>query len=319
MDVHSVFAGLPTELLCEVFEHAAVADKSTALALSLVSSWTRQLVDPLLFRTVALSTSHAVEAFVFALSKKPDAFANSHVKHLGIFALGPVEAIDKVLDACKGVDSLACGFSLPGYKHLHGCDTMQALEAPKEQHLLGLSCRDGWDIGLVVPTVTHLRIHVSSPQTFRSPPALPGNPNHVVPSGSPSWDSLSYLPALTHLAVVYQPSKSCPATSILAPLQNLLAPSGGHPDDAAPRPRLALVLIQVTGTRSSTASAVKALNNAAMAQGGDALRIVAERAPSSAVSQWEQAVRGGRGVWENAEMMVHQRLAAAKQQLPTSV
>ena len=79
-----------------------------------------------------------------------------------------------------------------------------------------------------------------------------------------------------------------------------------------PRRALACVLVQVLGPRAAAAAAVEALNAAVLAAGGDALRIVAERAPSSAVCQWEDAVRGGGGVWDGAEAVVRSRLAAAK-------
>ena len=95
----------------------------------------------------------------------------------------------------------------------------------------------------------------------------------------------------------------------------LVSPSSDgseSPDDDTPRPKLALVLIQVLGTKASQASAVDALNQAVLAEAGDALRIVAECAPSSAVCQWEDAVRGGKGVWDRAEEVVRQRLAAVQ-------
>lgn len=306
MDSPCIFARLPNELLHDVFRHAASADTPTALALTLVSSWVRHIVEPILYNTVVLSSARGVHAFLDALAHKPGDFGSSTVKHLGIFAQGPVEAIDKVLDACKGVDSLACGFSLPSYKDSHGCHTVQTLEHPKEQHLLGLSCRDGWDVGLVGPTVTHLRVHLGSPQRLPVP--------HGDPIDASNLDSLSYLPHLTHLAIVYKPTKQQPITSLIPSLKQLISPSeGSESPDAAPRPKLAMVLVQVLGTKASQASAVEALNKSVLAEGGDALRIVAERAPSSAVCQWEDSVREGRSVWDKAEEVVHERYAAAAQ------
>ena len=298
----SIFAKLPNEVLYEVFEHAAAQNTTTALALTLVASWVRHLAEPILYNTVVLSSARSVHSFLDALSHKPERFGSENVKHLGIFAQGPTDVIDKVLDSCKGVDSLACGFSLPSYK---GTDTVQALECPKEQHLLGMATRDGWDVGMVGPTVTHLRVHLGTPKRL------------AVPQGEPidaaNLDSLSYLPSLTHLALVYKPTKARPATSLVPSLKQLLSPSDGSasPDDA-PRPKLALVLVQVLGTQAAAAASVDALNETALAEGGYALRIVAERAPSSAVCQWEDSVRGGKGVWDTAEEVVRRRLAATQ-------
>lgn len=75
--------------------------------------------------------------------------------------------------------------------------------------------------------------------------------------------------------------------------------------------KLSVVLIQVTGTKASQTRAVAALNGAALALGHNALRIVAESAPLSAVSQWERSVRSGKGVWDDAEEEVGKRLAVA--------
>ncbi|GJE95465.1 hypothetical protein PsYK624_116490 [Phanerochaete sordida] len=298
----SLFAKLPNEVLHEVFQHAAAQDTHTALALSLVASWVRYLVEPVLYHTVVLSSARSLHSFLAALSHKSDHFGNQNVKHLGIFAQGPADAIDRVLDACKGVDSLACGFPLPGHPDTHGPPpSVKALECPKEQHLLGMATRDGWDIGMVGPTVTHLRVHLGNPKRL------------TVPQGEPidaaNLDSLSYLPALTHLALVYRPTKARPVTSLVPALKQLVSPADTDAD-ALPRSRLTLVLVQVLGPQA--AAAVDALNQAVLAEGGDALRIVAERAPSSAVCQWEDSVRGGKTVWDTAEDVVQRRIAASE-------
>ncbi|EKM54395.1 uncharacterized protein PHACADRAFT_258211 [Phanerochaete carnosa HHB-10118-sp] len=301
----SVFAKLPNEVLHEVFGHAAAQDMHAAIALTLVASWVRHLVEPVLYNTVVLSSARSVHSFLDALSHKPENFGNENVKHLGIFAQGPTDAIDKVLDACRAVDSLACGFPLLGHPNPYGTHTVQTLECPKEQHLLGMATRDGWDIGMVGPTVTHLRVYLGTPKRL------------TVPQGelidAASLDSLSYHPSLTHLALVYKPTKTRPITSLVPALKRLVSPSDGSASPDVPqRPKLALALVQVLGTQAAQASAVDALNQAVLAEGGDALRIVAERAPSSAACQWEDSVRGGKSVWDKAEEVVHHRLAAVQ-------
>jgi len=295
-----VFSNLPVELLRDIFEHAASSDHATARSLSLVSSAVRHWTDPALFHTVVLSSTRALRSFLDALATRPADFPQTRVKHLGIFALGPVQTIDRVLAACRGVQSLACGFSLPSYKHVQGCATVQALDAPREQHLLGVSGRDGWDASLVGPSVTHLRVHLSS----------------ILNEGSErgGWDRLAQLTNITHLAVVYRPSADKPASALFSDLERLLSPQR-TPDTGNKSPSLQLILVQVLGTSSGAFPADEAIaevNAAAVATGGSALRIVAERAPLSAGRQWEDSVRGGRGVWEKAEEVVKTRLAAVK-------
>ncbi|OBZ67099.1 hypothetical protein A0H81_12835 [Grifola frondosa] len=307
-----IFCDLPTDLIRDIFELAALSDVPTARALTLVSSPVRHWTVPILYHTVILCSSRALRAFLSAISSKPADFPRTRIKHLGIFALGPVQSIDRVLRACAGVCSLACGFSLPGYKKLHGCDAVQALVRPREQHFLGMSCRDGWDLSLIAPSVTHLRIHLTSFDSSR--PDLPFT--FAASDGEQSgWECLAALSSLTHLAIVYRPSRESTVPAAIIPhLQRLLTNTASAGGDANSIPTLKLILIQLLGTANDASlagNAVNVLNSAAATTGGTALRIVAEPAPVSAVRQWEQAVRGGPGVWEAAEAVVIARLAAA--------
>lgn len=324
-----IFSRLPPELLLNVFEHAAIGDMKTARQLTLVSSWLRHWIEPLLYHTVVLSTAPALRSFVYALSQKPSPFAH-HVKNLGIFALGPMESIEHVLNACTAVDSLACGFTIAHTKQLHGIQThphadtpsLSQIHAPhadfpKEQHLLGIACRDGWDTSAVSPAVTHLRVH------------LPSQPNAVAPfarsypgiDDALGWDVLSNLRALTHLAIVYRPSQAYPTKALFSDLQQLVLPRQSE-DEAKPdpnpytsnnstRPNLELILVQVVGLASSQRAAVERVNMEALTAGGSSLKIVAERAPSSATAQWEESVRSGKSVWHDAEGIVKDRIAKA--------
>ncbi|OJT06344.1 hypothetical protein TRAPUB_2806 [Trametes pubescens] len=305
-----VFSNLPVELVRDILEHAAHSDRATARNLTLVSSAVKQWTDPILYDTVVLSTARSLRAFIAAIANKPSEFVRTRVRNLGIFTLGPVQSIDRVLAACGGVQSLACGFSLPSYLQSQGTEAVQALRQPREQHLLGAACRDGWDAALVGPTVTHLRIHLAAFDSSRpeSPFAFANTPFHEA-----GWDRLHALPALSHLAIVYRPSGSTPPTAIIPHLTRLLPPPA-HGNEDVCLPALQLVLIQVVGAKKDAAFAaetVKALNRAVEAAAGPALRIVAELAPSSAARQWEESVRGGRGVWEDAEDAVRTRLTAA--------
>ncbi|KAH9858812.1 hypothetical protein C2E23DRAFT_718147 [Lenzites betulinus] len=316
-----VFSNLPVELVRDVFEHAARDDRATARTLTLVSSAVKQWTDPILYDTVVLSTARALKAFVAAITSKPASFARTRVRNLGIFTIGPMQSIDRVLAACAGVQSLACGFSLPAYIQVRGPDAPPRAHTLREQHLLGAACRDGWDAALVGPAVTHLRIHLAAFDSSR-----PGAPFAFAntPAGEAGWARLKALPALSHLAIVYRPSGSTPPTAIIPhlarlfppPLPSLLSSSLlARGDGGACLPALQLVLIQVVGAKKDAAFAaetVKALNAAAEAAAGPALRVVAELAPSSAARQWEDSVRGGRGVWDEADAAVQRRLVAAK-------
>ncbi|KAI0769711.1 hypothetical protein BD413DRAFT_477086 [Trametes elegans] len=305
-----VFSNLPVELVRDILEHAAHSDRATARNLTLVSSAVRQWTDPILYDTVVLSTAHSLRAFVAAIANKPSEFVRTRVRNLGIFTLGPVQTIDRVLTACAGVHSLACGFSLPSYMQAQGAQAVQAMERPREQHLLGVACRDGWDASLVGPTVTHLRIHLASFDS--SHPHAPFAFANAAGEES-GWDRLKALPSLTHLAIVYRPSGSTPPTSIVPHLSRLLSPSAGSDEEGLPS--LQLILVQVASAKKDAAFAaetVQAINAAADTSAGRTRRIVAELAPSSAARQWEDSVRGGQGVWDEAEVVVRQRLAKAK-------
>lgn len=299
-----IFSHLPTELLRDIFEHAAADDRASARSLALVSSAVRRWTEPALYHTVVLPTAPAVRAFLRALSARPADFARTRVKHLGIFALGPVNSIDKIVDACTGAQSLACGFSMPGYKKARGEAAPHSLVS-REQHLLGMSCRDGWDSALLGPDVTHLRVHLASSCSSPDPLGLATDAG----ADASAWDSLAGLPSLTHLAVVHHPTASAPVLSLLPTLQRLLAPNSASAPPTGP-PHLQFILVQVLGAGSDTAA--EALNDAAVAARGQSLRIVGECAPMSVVKQWEQSVRAGPGVWAGAEAVVGKRLEAAR-------
>ncbi|EJF65399.1 hypothetical protein DICSQDRAFT_99203 [Dichomitus squalens LYAD-421 SS1] len=298
MSTPSIFSNLPVELIRDIFEHAAHSDRATARSLALVSSAVRHWTDPILYHTVVLSSTRSLRAFVDAISSRPSDFVRTRVRNLGIFTLGPIPSIHRILSACAGAQNVACGFPLPAYKVSQGDSALQGLTHPREQHLLGVACRDGWDASLVNRTVTHLRIQLPSFDSSHS-----------------GWDRLEALPALTHLAVVYRPTGAVPPAAIVPHLAGLL-PSSLSPKGEGGLPALQLILVQVVGARkdaSFAAEAVAALNAAAVSASGRALRIVAEHAPLSVVRQWEDAVKGGQSMWESAEAVVRSRLANASQ------
>lgn len=303
-----VFSNLPVELVRDILEHAALSDRATARHLTLVSSAVRHWADPILYNTVVLSSTRALRAFLAAIANKCTEFIRTCVHNLGIFTIGPIQSIDRVLNACAGVKTLACGFSLPSYKQAHGPAALQALTQPREQHLLGVACRDGWDASLVSSTVTHLRLHLTSFDSSR--PDCP----FLFSAGAndqTGWVRLKALPSLTHLAIIYRPSGTTAPSSIIPHLARLF-PAGNEEEGL---PVLQLVLVQVVGTKkdaSFSEEAVKELNAAAVCTGASALRIVTEHAPMSAAKQWEDTVRVGDNIWQGAEALVQVRLSESR-------
>ncbi|KAH8080268.1 hypothetical protein BXZ70DRAFT_901506 [Cristinia sonorae] len=325
----SVFTSLPAELICEILEHAAFRDNTTALVLSLLSSWVRRLVEPLLYHTVVLSSARSLQAFLATLTLKPASFARRRVKHLGVFAMGPEQAILDVLEACQGVSSLACAFFLPGCKPTTPMTMLPALaetQTHPEQHLLGMACRDGWDTAVIGRSVSHLRVHLpasSLPAMFPSPPPDALEPNDdddedehegTEPKG---WDRIAHLPALTHLALVYRPSDRYPVSTVFDHLQRFLAPLSTASESRASTAagKLELLLVQVVGPSLGPSPHVDEMNALAVSLGASALRVVAERAPMSAAAQWEDAAKEDRSVWQNAEEVVRQRILRVQQQV----
>jgi hypothetical protein len=208
------------------------------------------------------------------------------VEHLGIFTPGPAGTIQEVIHACPGVKSLACGFT-PAQINPRRRTSVPApvpvlppSPQTKEQHLLGLACRDGWDPAAIRPGITHLRIHLVD--TRRSLLLLPTLPER-----------------LTHLALVYRAAPSASASSVRAALHALLDM----------RPELQVVLVQVVGRGDKAQTqAVDELNRSARASStGAHRRLVAERAPFSVVAQWESASRHGQSVWDLAEQELRER------------
>ncbi|THH30775.1 hypothetical protein EUX98_g3410 [Antrodiella citrinella] len=216
MSTPSIFAQLPGELLCDIFEHAAAQCPSNALALSLVSSWVHALVEPLLYHTVVLPSSRSLRAFLATLATKHPSFPTHRVKNLGVFAIGPAHSIVDVVQRCRGAQSIACAFNVPACKGtpVSPADVarMHAWSRTQEQHLLGMACKDGWDARVVGEGVTRLRVHLPASgmaTMFPDPLRLQQLAMRVAEEEEDNvgWAPLAQLPNLTHLAIVYRPSE----------------------------------------------------------------------------------------------------------------
>jgi hypothetical protein len=226
------FATLLPELQLLIFSLAS-SHRPTAVALSLVSHWVRNHVERNLYHTVSLSSGRSLVAFIATLNSKPHVFAHNLVKRLSITALGPITSIHEVLKKCTGITSLICGFSVPSYVHatcaqsskqpiaLPETTTFRLPIAPREQLLIALACRDGIDMSIISPLVTHLRIQLTSATTFESVARL---------------RELSYL---THLAITYRHGLHGHANSI----KEMIKP-------VVEQGRLKILIIHVTGAGS---------------------------------------------------------------------
>ncbi|KAG1777684.1 hypothetical protein EV702DRAFT_969310 [Suillus placidus] len=288
----SPFATLPPELLLLVFSLAS-SHRPTAVALSLVSHWVRNHVESNLYHTVSLSSSRSLVAFIASLNSKPHVLAHNLVKRLSITALGPISNIDEVLKKCTGVTSLVCGFSVPSYVHCRARSLKQPVAppetttfrlpiAPREQLLIALACRDGIDMSIISPLVTHLRIQLTPATTFESVARL---------------RELCYL---THLAISYRHGLHGNANSIKEMIKPILEEG-----------RLKVLIIYVTGARSeahrketeewrtdSTLEVIDSTPTSTQRCLGYRPRtlIIAKRATVDVLPQWEQ----GDDIWDDS-------------------
>ncbi|KIK47128.1 hypothetical protein CY34DRAFT_21601 [Suillus luteus UH-Slu-Lm8-n1] len=285
----SPLATFPPELLLLVFSLAS-SHRPTAVSLSLVSHWVHNHVERNLYHTVSLSSSRSLVAFNASLNSKPQVFAHNLVKRLSITALGPISSIDEVLKKCTGVTSLVCGFSVSSYIH-SSCarslkqpslsappettTTMFRLPiAPREQLLIALACRDGIDMSIISPLVTHLRIQLTPATTFESVARL---------------RELSYL---THLAVTYRHGLHGHANAIKEMIRPIVEEG-----------RLEILVIHVTGAGSeahrkeieewrtdSTLDVIDSTPTSTHRCLGYRPRtlIIAKRDTATVLSQWEQ-------------------------------
>ncbi|KAH0827909.1 hypothetical protein J3R83DRAFT_3538 [Lanmaoa asiatica] len=282
----SPFTALPVEIILSVISFAA-KHQPTALALSLVSSWVRKYVEPALYHTVRLRSTRALASFISTLDGKPVGFAVRTVKKLCITALGPISRIQAVLSKCTGVASLASGFSAPSYVHCvrsqpgtlreEGRTMFRCLPVtPKEQHLLSLACRDGLDMAIISPAVSHLRIQLTSAVT------------------SESFARLTELRQLTHLALVYNQGLSGGLDAIRDMLQPII--EGG---------KLRVLVLQVAGGAGDTY--LEEIRNRIKEERrwskfvvdgrSSDLIVSASKAPVSFLSEWEESVE----FWQRAE------------------
>ncbi|KAF9044561.1 hypothetical protein BDZ89DRAFT_1059043 [Hymenopellis radicata] len=280
MDVIQPFPDMPLDLLREIFE----------FALTLVSSFARHWTLPIIYRNVVLSSSRAVTSFLDAISDctrsslTPFVPLCRRVKNLGIFALGPMPSIQRIISCCTDMQSLACGFSLHSYSHhialQHSPIHPSHTSGPLEKHLLSSACRDGIPFSLISSNTTHLHLQISI---------------DVLPSVTAVLD---HLPQLTHLALSVPTNSSASLEIIQMALAGLLDTSS----------ELQVLYMQVMGSRNvEVVESLEAWNTSRMEgeKGQTSDRLVISKAPISVVKQWGETAGGG--LWEEAEREIQSR------------
>ncbi|KAJ4483372.1 hypothetical protein J3R30DRAFT_3367073 [Lentinula aciculospora] len=284
------FADLPIELIREILDFAAFSCHKTSLNLTLVSPTFRIWILPILYSTVVLRTASAVKSFLHALSFPyttnssllPPVPLTQHVKHLAIFALGPLQSIEKIITSCSNVQTLACGFSLTSYASINPkLPTATIIEIPsqtqiRERHLLGLSCRDSIPFSLLSRDTTHLHAQISSLQVLLS-----------------LLQMHKQMPILSHLALRIPSTLLATRHSASLFFKSL--------QEYNENLRTILVLI----TDHSEAF----FNEWVVAKGMMDSKVVIKQAIGSAVSQWDNESMVGKGsLWAAADAEVERRM-----------
>ncbi|KAK0195712.1 hypothetical protein F5146DRAFT_301410 [Armillaria mellea] len=280
------FPGVPIDILRQIFELASASSVATALSLTLVSTHVRHWTLPIIYRNVVLSSSRTVTLFLETISSSatpslaPVVPLSSRVKNLGIFALGPLPSIEKIISMCDNVKSLACGFSLHTYllSHHHALLSHVACE----KHFLGPSCRDGIPFHLISPHTTHVHVQLSLEEF------------HFIA------EIHNYVSAITHLAVSIPLNSERSVETVDSTISALLDSRNVS---------FKVLLIQVMGSKASEITEdINARNKARIQLAGDrsGFRLLAIRAPASVVRQWSKSVMSSVDLWENAESKANQ-------------
>jgi len=173
---HRTFIDFPPEIIRLIFEHAAVMSRHTSLSLTLVSKEVRGWVEPIIYRTVILWTSHTVDLFRVAFDTKPRSFFATYVKNL--FINGKYGA--DIILACSNLERLAayplsflkfpepdvegenCLHPVPGQTSLLRRVVDLCSPSPSEVMIMGYLDDVPWDSSLL-RNVEHLYLGIEQP------------------------------------------------------------------------------------------------------------------------------------------------------------
>jgi hypothetical protein len=180
----NVKGNLPSELILDIFELGATSDKTTAISLLQLTSWSRKLLLPLLYECVALESWSRVDQLKQTLQSEHGAEIQESIKRLSL-AVGEYPIID-ILHACQSVTSLTVS-SILFRKQSSFYTPPNAMYRP----------------AIMSPHLTHLTIH--GPTYIIHPRMIPPTVTHLVlkddaPTVGYSLQAVTTLPNLTHLA-----------------------------------------------------------------------------------------------------------------------
>ncbi|KAK7053337.1 hypothetical protein VNI00_003963 [Paramarasmius palmivorus] len=280
------FPPLPVDIFREIVEFASYSSRSSALALTLVSSFTRAWSIPALYETVLLRSVTTIKRFRSTLESSPPPNSRlavripiaRRVKNLAIMAASSVNAMHDIVARCCELKSFACG--TPLYQNFPvNSPSIQSTE----RHFLGASCRDGIPFFSLSPQVTHLHLQLASCQALSS-----------------LFELYDYTPKLTHLAISL-PSKLLAEFHSLRSIVDHTLQHNRH---------LELILVQTTDLSNEDFHL--------WAKGLESdldVRVVVRKAPKSIVEQWRAANAGAfpKGIWNEAAEVVRRRQETAIQ------
>ncbi|KAG7443861.1 uncharacterized protein BT62DRAFT_302905 [Guyanagaster necrorhizus] len=207
---------LPLDILRELFEYAARADRHVALNLARVSTWAREWVDPILYHAISLHRESTIRNFLRTTKEKKHDFFLDHVKslYLSVDIHSETDRIVKILTACARVTHLTIFF------------------VPTSQHQCHPSCHSPERLGTAVSNLRPTHLSVSFPTIlhgFYPELKLPfySRLTHLsVVNDSTDWTAWSgfnSLRTLTHLALdVRQPVDASKAARICTFVASIL-------------------------------------------------------------------------------------------------
>ncbi|KII89015.1 hypothetical protein PLICRDRAFT_175259 [Plicaturopsis crispa FD-325 SS-3] len=106
-DENAMSSLLPSELILKILDIAAASSMSTALALCLVSSWTRKIAQPRLLDTVEISTMPQLESFHRTLRDSGEKFGMVH--RLWLSPAVPLDNVGRLVNPLTHLADLAIG------------------------------------------------------------------------------------------------------------------------------------------------------------------------------------------------------------------
>ncbi|KAJ7461167.1 hypothetical protein FB451DRAFT_1096106 [Mycena latifolia] len=187
----SLMPALPVELERAIFEICALSRPTSIPKLMLVASCAKEWVEPVLYRTIAVSSlRHTTDDYLVlpqqfllrTMRTKPPKFFHNNVRHLFLGAC-PTGIVSSVLTVCTHVENLSIDINL-------GADDIRLIASFPLQHLYTVFEPF---LRALPPThglfsqLTHLDI-VDKPDPLPSPDAMG------------RWVTLSLMPRLTHLS-----------------------------------------------------------------------------------------------------------------------